>query len=435
MRDLERKVLAEMMWDDKACAYSCSKLTEVMFEIGECRAVFNAIKHLYTHGTLIDSITIVRQLERTKQLNDTFNEQYVVNIQNESFSAAGNEYTCDMIIEEYQRRIISDMSTLLVSASKDKSEKPSDIINSFIVKLENLIGEEYKREFVHVNDLLFPVMNKIIERSNAQKMGGIPSGIPRLDKYTNGWQSGEVIIIGAQKKAGKSILGMLFALEASRTGHPTGIFSYEMSRESLVERIISNKAQVDTQSVHWNKLKDEDIKRMSIACSDITNLSPIILDDNPGVTIDNLIIKAKRMKTLYDIKLLVIDYLQLMPSAGNEGRQREVEKISHGLKGLAKRLQIPIIIISQLGRAPKGLEHKVPHMNDLRDSGSLEADASIVLLIYNPGNERKNELLNGITPESLDNVRELIIAANRFGKTGSIPLYFKGEYSQIGELE
>jgi len=376
-------------------------------------------------------MTVMKQLGQ----QDHINELYVMGIQGETDTDAMNDLTCDAIIEAYQRRTMKLIMQSMISKADNKDDNPANIINKTITALENLSSEENKREFVSLQDMLFPALENIHKRNDSKMIIGIPTGLPKLDKYTNGWQSGDTYIIGAPKKAGKSILGIKFAMEAACKGFPVGIFSFEMSAMAITERFVASMAKVDVQAVHWKKLTDKNNTDLSNACDTLYKYNQIIFDDNSASNIDNLLIKAKRMKSLYGVKLIIVDYLQLMPSMGNEGRQREIEKISHELKGLAKRLNIPIIIISQLSRPAKGREDAAPKMTDLRDSGMLEADATVVMLVYNPSQERKEELVKVPNFIEWDNVRELIIDANRNGPTGGIPIYFKGEFSHMGELE
>jgi len=239
-----------------------------------------------------------------------------------------------------------------------------------------------------------------------------------------------------------SVLGAIFASEAASRGYPVGIFTLEMSTVSLIKRFIASKARVNTSEVHYKKLNDDDLIKLSDACNIFyNNYSTIVFDDNASTNIIDMTVKAKRMKKLYDIKLLIVDYLQLMPSVGKESRQREIEIVSHGLKAIAKTLNIPVIIISQLSRPQKGNEKKAPMLTDLRDSSALEADASVVVLLYEPDLKRKEMLVNARNcywdekDDQYKRIRELIIAANREGQTSSIPLIFYGEHNVFYELE
>jgi len=263
------------------------------------------------------------------------------------------------------------------------------------------------------------------------------------DNYYGFWIDGDgLFLLSDFTVVHNSVLGAIFASEAASRGYPVGIFTLEMSTVSLIKRFIASKARVNTSEVHYKKLNDDDLIKLSDACNIFyNNYSTIVFDDNASTNIIDMTVKAKRMKKLYDIKLLIVDYLQLMPSVGKESRQREIEIVSHGLKAIAKTLNIPVIIISQLSRPQKGNEKKAPMLTDLRDSSALEADASVVVLLYEPDLKRKEMLVNARNcywdekDDQYKRIRELIIAANREGQTSSIPLIFYGEHNVFYELE
>ncbi len=439
-QDIERSILGECMLDDNALLYACEHLEDKMFYNPKYGEIFKVLKYLLSHDIQVNVLVLIEELKRVKQLEVVGGEASIHGIISSITSAAFIKTHCGIIKDKYQKRSIISMCQSVISTVESEGEKASSIINTALSMLDTIAGEDIKRGFKTVQELLHPTMEMIIDRNKSEHISGIPTGFPMLDQLTNGFQNGDTIIIGAAKKEGKTMLGICFAMEAALKEHPVGIFSLEMTNRAITERIISNKAKVNTGEAHYKKLHGDQIRIIVDACNSLYQYDTIVIDDSANLNITDMGIKAKRMKKLYNIELLIVDYIQLMPSIGREGRQREIEIISHGLKALAKNLNIPVIIISQLARPAKGREKAPPLMTDLRDSGALEADSSLVLLIHNPDIKRKKMLIEkqevywDEDDARYENLRELIVAANRSGRTGGIPVLFQGQYSHFGEL-
>ena len=439
-KEIERAVLSAAMNDEQALEYLCENIKDEYYYDPQNALINSALNYCYVHYKAFDYLEAVEELKRRNDLDTIGGEVSLTGLWKEFPSGRFIKIHCDSVIEYYRKRQIIAMCSAVQAGAYDTAEKSKDVINNANALLDNITGDDDKRGFQTLQEMIFSVRDDIEAANRREGIDGIRTGFPTLDKYTNGWQPGETIIVGAPKKAGKSFLGALFASEAALKGHSVGIFTLEMTTKSLIKRLIANKSELDVTSVHHKKLTIKEIAKMVDACGKLYNYGTIVFDDNAGTSIQEMVVKSRRMKKLYDIEMLVVDYVQLMPSTGNESRQREVEKISHGLKGIAKNLNIPVILLSQLGRAQKGKEDHAPLMTDLKDSGALEADSSIVLLIHNPSDDRKRKLLeareygNNPSKELLFSVRELIVAANRSGKTSSIPMIFTGEHAHFGEL-
>jgi len=344
-KEIERAILGGCMVSFEASAEASEIIKEEHFFSPANGVMFRILKQMYIRNIRFDQLLFEKELEKIGVLEKIGGSATVSGIMRDTASGANIKEHCEIVIENYQRRKLILLCEDVASKAEKGNISIGEIINNANVQFDKIIEDDNKIGFQVMQDLLLQAKTEILELNERKEIMGIPTGFPALDKLTNGWQDGDTIIVGAEKKAGKSFMGAILACEAISKGYSVGIFSLEMMALPLVKRLISYKARVDTADVVFKKLTDEDKKSLDSACEVLQDYSQIIYDDTAGINIEEMTVKAKRMKKLYDIKMLVVDYIQLMPSVGNEGRQREIEKISHGLKSIAKNLNIPVIII------------------------------------------------------------------------------------------
>ena len=263
---------------------------------------------------------------------------------------------------------------------------------------------------------------KRLEENEGRTITGVATGFVELDEMTSGLQSGEMVILAARPSMGKTALALNLAENIAMDGRPVAIFSLEMSRQQLVQRLLCSRGQIDGQRFRRNLLRQDDYQRLMVACNDLAS-APILIDDTPGLTLLQLRSKARRMKEKSGLEAIVIDYLQLMSAGGRvESRQLEVSEISRGIKAMARELEVPVVCLSQLNRAAEQREGHRPRMSDLRESGSIEQDADVVAMLH------REEYYHRSDPEWAEQnpdrvgVAELIITKQRNGPTGTVEL-------------
>jgi replicative DNA helicase len=283
-------------------------------------------------------------------------------------------------------------------------------------------------DYVRLESLLEPTLEEIEAIGNRDgTMTGVPTGFGKLDELTNGLHPGNLVIVAARPAIGKSTLGLDFARAASiKHGLTSVIFSLEMSRHEIAMRLLSAEASVNLQSMRTGTMRDEDWPRLARRMGEVAD-APMFIDDSPNLTMMEIRAKARRLKQRHDLQLVVVDYMQLMSSPRKvENRQQEVSEISRSLKLLAKELEIPVVAISQLNRSPEQRADKKPQLSDLRESGSLEQDADVVILLYREDAFEKESTRPGEA--------DLIVAKHRNGPTATVTVVFQGHYSRFYDM-
>ncbi len=274
-----------------------------------------------------------------------------------------------------------------------------------------------KREAQSLKDLLDEAMTMIEQRFGGGPVAtGLRSGFRELDDLTCGLQRGDLIILAARPSMGKTAFALNVAENVAVAGHPVGVFSMEMGRQQLAQRLLCARSEVDSQKLRRNLISAQDFERLAYAMNDLHE-APIYIDDSPGLTVLELRAKARRMVARHNVAFIVVDYLQLMASPSRENRQQEVAEISRGVKALARELEVPVLCLSQLNRSPEAREDKKPRMSDLRESGSIEQDADVVMMLHR--DDYYNQTRDDYVPT---NLAELIIAKQRNGPTATVKL-------------
>ncbi len=429
--EAEISVLGGMLIDPDAVAKVVELVDDSMFYREGHRRLFRAMARLFERGDVVDVVTVSEELKKTGELEETGGHGYLAELLDAVPTAANIEYHARLVREKALLRRLIDASSRII---RDVYEQGERVVEEVLDQAEQRIfqvAQSHEREgFVWIKEILWPTFEHI-ERLQQTESGitGIPTGFHDLDRMTTGLQDGDLCIVAARPAMGKTSLVLNIAQNAAiGEERDVAIFSLEMSKEQLVQRFLCSEARVDAQKLRRGRLTPEQYQRLAAAAGHL-NTAPIWIDDSPGSTVLEMRAKARRLKAETNLDLLVIDYMQLMSGGRRtESRVQEVSEISRGLKALARELQVPVVALSQLSRAPEQRTDRRPQLSDLRESGSIEQDADVVMFLYRP------EYYFGSTDKDGNNIEgktELIIGKQRNGPTGVVNLYFHKEYTRF----
>ena len=427
----EQAVLGSMLVDKNAILTAIEILKPEDFYRPEHKEIYSAMLDLYNKSEPVDLLTLKAQLELRGKYDTVNGFEYLVSLNNPMYSISN--------VESYAR-IVEDKSILrkLISASSEISklsyegnEDSKEILEKAEKDIFAISEGKTEKTYLPISNVVNTTLANIEERAMNQDdnpLVGLTSGFVDLDRYTLGFCPGQLIIVGARPGMGKSAFMLNLATNAALKANAAVVyFSMEMSKEELAGRILSSEALIDTQKIRRGNLEDDEWVKLTNAAG-IVSEAKILLDDSVGYTPMELRARCRRLKMEHDIKLIVIDYLQLMNAGGNNAsRQQDISEISRSLKLLAKEIGVPIIAASQLSRGLEAREDKRPMLSDLRESGSIEQDADIVMFIY------RDEVYNKETESK--NVAEIIIGKNRGGSLGTVKLAWLGDYTKFANLD
>jgi replicative DNA helicase len=384
-------------------------------------------------STPIDFVALKQALKDRNQLEEIGGPEYLSDLYNFVPTAANAGYYIDIVREKYVLRRLISACNRLSTQCYDQQGEIDPLLDEAEKEIFAITGEHVKTEIVPTKDLVMEAIEQIEKLyENRGSVTGLPTGFVELDRMTSGLHAAEMIVIAARPSMGKTALAMNIAEHvAMDIGKAVAVFSLEMSSQQLVQRILCSRAKVDLQRVRNGFLSERDFPNLTAAASQVA-AAKMFIDDTPGLTVTELRAKARRIKSQHDIQLIVIDYLQLLRSMSRraqDNRQLEISEISAGIKALAKELSLPIIVIAQLNRQPdaRAKEGGRPRLSDLRESGSIEQDADLVGLLVRPEYyETDDEAKQERAGEA-----ELIIAKQRNGPTGDVPLTFLKQYTRF----
>ncbi|HEU4565587.1 MAG TPA: replicative DNA helicase [Gemmatimonadaceae bacterium] len=428
--DAEQAVLAAMLMDTDAILRAAEFVDDSMFYREGHRRIFRAMLSISEKGGVVDPLTLAEELNRRGELEAAGGKDYLGFLVDAVPTAANVAYHAQIIREKALLRRLIETGTEIVQEAFEAKTDAAELVDQAERRIFE-IGQSRGREGFHrIKELLWPTMEKIEAVHAAGKaITGVPSGFTDLDQMTSGFQPGDLVIIAARPSMGKTSFVMSLAQHAAidaRVG--VAVFSLEMSKESLVQRMITSEAHVDSQRLRTGRLTNEDFTLLARAVG-ILNNAPIWIDDSAGLTLLEIRSRARRLKADNDIGLIVIDYLQLIQGpADSESRTQEVSQISRSLKALGKELNVPVLALSQLSRAPEMRADKRPQLSDLRESGAIEQDADLVMFIFRP------EVYDGPVDKdgnSLEGRAEIIVGKQRNGPTGIVNLFFHKSYTRF----
>lgn len=432
--EAELSVLAGMLIDRDAAARALEHVNDSMFFREAHRRIFRAMTRLFERGDAIDVITASEELKKTDELEGIGGLEYLAQLLDAVPTAANIEYHARIVRERALLRRLIDASQQIVRDAYDQGEREVDeILDQAESRIFQVAQSRAREGFVWIKEILWPTFEHIERlQESATGITGVATGYRDLDRLTTGFQKGDLVVVAARPAMGKTSLVMNIAQNSAIEQKVTvAIFSLEMSKEQLVQRLLCSESRVDAQKLRRGRLSPEEYQRLAASAGHL-NTAPLWVDDSPGTTVLEMRAKARRLKAETDLGLLIIDYMQLMSSATRaENRVQEVSEISRGLKSLARELDVPVIALSQLSRAPEQRTDRRPQLSDLRESGSIEQDSDLVMFLYRP------EYYYGPLDKdgnSLEGQAELIVAKQRNGPTGTVALYFQKAYTRFDSV-
>jgi replicative DNA helicase len=383
-------------------------------------------------GGVVDPLTLSEELLRRGELEAAGGKDYIGFLVDAVPTAANIEYHAQIVREKAILRRLIEVSTSIVAEAFEGKSTAADLLDEAESKIFLVAQQQTKDGFTRIKELLWPTMERIeaIQRGG-KTVTGVASGFNDLDELTSGFQPADLIIVAARPSMGKTAFTLNVTQHAAIEHNvPVAFFSLEMSKESLVQRMLTSEARIDAQRLRKGMLRDDDFPRLARAAG-ILSSAPVWIDDTPGMTLLEMRSKARRLKADAGVGLVVVDYLQLMQGPSNsESRQQEVSQNSRGQKAHAKELNVPVVALSQLSRAPEQRtgDNKRPQLSDLRESGAIEQDADLIMFLY------RQEFYDGPVDKdgnSLEGKAEVIVGKQRNGPTGIVNLFFHKQYTRF----
>ena len=437
--NLEEAVLGAMMIDKKGVDDVIDIINADVFYKPAHQFIYKAIFKLFENSEPVDLLTVSNQLRKDEKLEAIGGDFYLINLSQKISSAAHIEFHARIILQKYIQRRLITISSEIITNSYDETVDVFELLDSAETKLFDITQGNLKKSSEAASGLVQAALKKIEEISNQEGMSGIASGFTKLDELTSGWQPSDLVILAARPGMGKTAFVMSMAQNvAVKFKNPVAIFSLEMSSIQLITRMISSETGIPSEKLRKGNLETYEWEALNVKVKNLSN-APIFIDDTPSLSVFDLRAKARRLVSQHGVKIIIIDYLQLMTagssSKGGGNREQEISTISRNLKALAKELNVPVIALSQLSRAVETRGgSKRPLLSDLRESGAIEQDADIVSFIYRPEYYGLTEWDDDErTP--CDGQAEFIVAKHRNGGLENIKLKFTGRLAKFSDLE
>ncbi len=419
------------------CVEKCKNGSEVFYDLRH-QVIYDTLVEMLNEGEAIDVITLQQRLKNKKQLDVVGGIAYLASLADAVPSPANLKFYLNIVLDKHILRKIIRVSSEVVSDSFEFEGEVDRLLDEVETKILRLSEERVEGKSYAMKELVHKAINTIEDYYKREgNLTGVGTGFADFDKMTSGFHEGEMIVIAARPSMGKTSLAMNIAEHvALEQGLPVGVFSLEMSSESLVLRMLCSRARVNLRSIREGFLAERDFPKLTNAASKMGK-APLVIDDSAGLSILQLRAKARRMHSQHGVRLFIIDYLQLLNSTSRrsaDNRQQEIADISSGIKALAKELKVPVIVLAQLNREIEKDKNRKPRLSDLRESGSIEQDADLVGLLYKPAGSDDDD--GSGEPESdSDGIRvNLLIAKQRNGPTGDVELVFLKGFTRYESL-
>ena len=423
--EAEQSVIGSMLLDKEAMATAMEFLRSEDFYSNAHQEIFDAAVSIYDRGEPVDLVTLIDELRQRGTLDVVGGATYVTDLPMSVPSTANIKYYIRIVEEKAILRRLIKSSNEIIKESYDAQQEVDIIIDHAEKQIFDISQGRINRDFEPIKTIMLETYSKIEELSeNKGRIIGVPTGFTDFDLKTSGLQRSDFILIAARPSMGKTSFVLNIAQYAAiHENIPVAIFSLEMSKDQLVQRMLSSESNVELQKIRTGDLDENDWMKLVQASGPLSQ-APIFIDDTPAISVMEIRSKARRLKLEHGLGLIIIDYLQLMSSRGRvENRQQEISEISRSLKALARELDVPVVTLSQLSRAPEARTDHRPMLSDLRESGAIEQDADLVAFLYrdeyyDPDSEKKN-------------IAEVIIAKQRNGPTGMIELVWLGQFTKF----
>jgi len=428
--DAEKSLLGAVLIDEETLADISEHVTAKDFYEKRHAIIFDGMMRLYEKHRPVDLLTLTEELKRKKEIDTVGGSAYLTELTNYVPTAAHAEAYAELVAQKAVRRRLIKASGEISELGYNEETSTQELLEKAEAELFSVSDQSLKQDLVSIESILTESFDRMEElHRNKGALRGVRTGYQDLDNMTAGLQRSDLIILAARPAMGKTTLVTNLAYNvATIAKQPVLFFSLEMSKEQLVDRMLADASGVDAWNIRTGNLSDDDFSKLSEAMGELAE-APIYIDDTPGMSVLEMRTKARRAMHEQPLGLIIIDYLQLMQGSGRDGgnRVQEVSEISRGLKLIARELNVPVIALSQLSRSVESRSPQIPQLADLRESGSIEQDADIVMFIYreayyNPETEREN-------------ITDLIIAKHRNGPTGKIELYFHPERLRFMSLD
>ena len=428
--DAEHSVIGALLLDKDAILTVVEILSPEDFYEERNSKIYRAILALFEKRSPLDMVTLTNELERTKELSEIGGGSYIVSLVNSTPSAANVAHYANIVRDKaVLRRLITSAVTISDLGFSEDEDVPA-ILDKAEQSLFAVSQKFFRQKFIPIKDILteaFDRIDKIHKEKGALR--GLPTGFRDLDGKLAGLQKSDLLILAARPSMGKTSLALNIAEHiAVEEKIPVAFFSLEMSKEQLVDRLISSQAGVDSWKLRTGNLSDDDFPKIGYAMGTLSE-APFFIDDTPGLNVTEIRAKARRLQMEHDLGIIFVDYLQLIEGrskSGDANRVQEISEISRSLKTLARELNVPVVALSQLSRAVEHRPDKRPQLSDLRESGSIEQDADVVMFIYRDDYYDENSEKKGIT--------EILIRKHRNGPIGNVDLYFNAEQMRFRDL-
>lgn len=428
--EAEVSVLGSIIQSRKAFSKIMSIIDEDAFYKPAHSSIFLAAKNIFDKGINIDLLTISEELKKLGKLEEVGGNQYLAELTRRAPGAANVEQHSLIVLEKHLKRSLIEVSGEILTRAYDDSNDAVEEIDQAEQMIFKLAEKRFSKSYKALKEVAHEAYEFISSLAAKDKDGvtGVPTGFKELDKMLGGFHNSDLIIVAARPSMGKTALGLSIALNVAVYNQiPTAFFSIEMSSTQIAVRLISAESRIDQQSIRTGKLRQDDHDRIIKSLGRLSD-APFIIDDSPMLNILELKAKCRRLKAEHDIKLIIIDYLQLIHAPKAESREREISIISQTLKQIAKELEIPVISLAQLNRSVESRTDKRPMLSDLRESGSIEQDADVVMFVNRPERYGIMEFEDG---SSTENMGEIIVGKQRNGPTGIVRLAFQKDYARF----
>lgn len=427
--EAEQTVLASCMIDHIAVEKVVNLLNYDDFYYEANKEIYDSIKQVHLQNIPVDAVTVFEELKKRGKIDYVGGFEYLATLTENIITSKNVEAYCNIIKEKSILRKLIDASSEIVEKGYKENDDVQKIIELAESRIFAISQNRSINSFAEIKEVLMAVFNQLEERAKSGGgITGLTTGYTDLDRMTSGLQKSDLILLAARPSMGKTALALNIAMNTVKTGSSVALFSLEMSKEQYVQRIISMESMVDSTKLRTGNLDDDDWTRLINTMSLISNYN-IYIDDTPSVSLFEMMSKCRRLKIEKGLDLIVVDYLQLMSDGGrNDNRQQEISNISRGLKAMARELNCPVMALSQLSRAPELRNDHRPIMSDLRESGAIEQDADVVMMLYRDEYYHKEESeRKGIT--------DVIITKQRNGPVGTVELAWIGQYTKFGNIQ
>jgi replicative DNA helicase len=439
--DFERLVIGTFLIDKKGLDHSIDLLTPDVFYDPRHQVIFSTILKLYEGNHPVDLMTIIQELKKTEKLSQAGGDHYIVELTMGVSSSAHIEYHVRVILEKYILRSLINVSANVIDSSYKESTDVFELLDKAEQSFFEITNGTIKKGFDTANSLVKQAIETIKSLKDKEGLSGVPSGFRDVDRETGGWQNSDLIIIAARPAMGKTAFLLSMARNIA-VGHkiPMALFSLEMASVQLITRMIASETRISSEKLRKGTLDDDEWQRLFSNVSELEN-APLYIDETPSLSIFDFRAKCRRLVMQHGVRLIMVDYLQLM-TAGSSGkgggnREQEISMISRSLKAIAKELNVPVIALSQLSRSVETRPGKRPQLSDLRESGAIEQDADIVSFIFRPEYYKITVWDNDEEGQetSTENQAELIIAKHRNGATADVRLSFLKHFAKFDNIE